>query len=664
MATTYTRPTDWLAMPARGSQEFIGLLAITEDDSNHIALLCAGNYTVDWGDGVIENFASGVKANHSYTYSSIGGETISTRGYKQVLVRVTPQAGQNLTTLNLQQQNSILAKMHVTGWLDIAINGANITTLSLGGLTVKQGMCEIVTIGSIGSIASFSNLFNSFYSLQSISLFNTAAGTNFNNMFTNCYNLGTIPLFVTSLGTNFSSMFIDCRSLKSIPLLDTGKATNIGNMFANCRLLKTIPLLNTALVTDFSQMVMGCNSLKTFPLINMASATNLSTMFADCYSIQSIPLLNTASVTNFWNMFANCQGLTKIPTLNTASGTNFERMFLYCSQIQSIPNLNAALGTNFTNILAGCISVAKGNLQGTRYSISYTNLCLGRNAIVDIFNGLGTAVGTPTITITTNPGFNAKPLNAVAGNWRGITVQSSTQDVYASNGTTLQIYKQTGGVGPFVVESTPFQNFKGMGTDIYGNIYCATSLTANIYKRDAVTNSWTALPTVTPAVSQCVTGDFLGNLYVGTFGSGGGLHKQTAMTGSFVQVFTGNVGSLAISPIDGSIYVTDIGATGTIYKQTAGIGSFVAVQNISYSSVWCSASGDVYACNGATLYKQTAGTGSFVSMGITNLGNYAGVEKSDGTLYTINTDIYLTDFTKVVMPTDRLIATSKGWTIA
>jgi len=41
-AYDWVRPSDWLAMPTIGTQEFIGLLAITNDESNHIALLCAG----------------------------------------------------------------------------------------------------------------------------------------------------------------------------------------------------------------------------------------------------------------------------------------------------------------------------------------------------------------------------------------------------------------------------------------------------------------------------------------------------------------------------------------------------------------------------------------------------------------------------------------------
>ena len=236
----WTRPADWLEMPAIGSQEFIGLLAITDDESNHIALLFTGAYTVDWGDGVVENVASGVKAQHSYTYSAISDETISSRGYKQVLVRVTPQAGQNLTAVNLQQQNSIIPKRHAPGWLQLAIKGSNITGLFGSAGVVNIAMCENVDIYSWGSITSLSQLFANFHSLQKFTLPSTEFVTNFGYMFQYCYSLKTIPLINTSAGTNFTGMFTNCVSLKTIPLINTSAGTAFNLMFSGCTSLKTV----------------------------------------------------------------------------------------------------------------------------------------------------------------------------------------------------------------------------------------------------------------------------------------------------------------------------------------------------------------------------------------------------------------------------------------
>lgn len=365
-STDWVRPSDWLAMPSIGTQEFIGLLAITDDESNHIALTCQGAYTVDWGDGVTENVASNVKAQHTYTYSAISG-TISTRGYKQVLVRVTPQAGQNLTVINLQQQNSTLAKAHTVGWLDIAIKGSNITSLVLGGSTVYMYMCENVDIYSFGSITILQQLFFNFYALQKF-----------------------------SLPSNISSV------------------TDMYRMFAGCRTLKKIPIFDTTANTSFSSFCVDCYSLQEFPLFNTAAGINFQNMFEACYSLRTIPLLNVANGTSFNYMLNNCVNIHIVPLLNTIKGTNFTGMFQQMFSLQIVPNINTALGTAFNSVFNLAPSIARGAFQGTRYTISYNNLCLSRASIVEIFNGLGTAVGAQTITVTNNPGRAALTAGEIA----------------------------------------------------------------------------------------------------------------------------------------------------------------------------------------------------------------------------------------------------------
>lgn len=347
----WVRPSDWLTMPTIGTQEFIGLLAITDDESNHIALTCQGAYTVDWGDGTTENVATNVKAQHTYTYSSISSSTLCSRGYKQVLVRVTPQSGQNLTKVDLQQQTTILGSKFVcAGWLEFSVNGANITTLTLGGNSlIRMGMVEKVVIGSLGTITSMANLFINMHVLQSVNLFNTAGVLNMSGMFASCYSIKTVPLY------------------------------------------------------------------------NMSSCTDANYMFYLAYSLRELPLFNLSSCTNLSGFVNECKSLNTLPLFNTAACSNFNSMAQLCFSLQSLPNFNTSAGTNFGTMLGNCNSLAKGAFQGTRYAISYSGNCLSQAAIVDIFNGLGTAVGAQTITVSNNPGTAgltaAEKLIATAKGW-------------------------------------------------------------------------------------------------------------------------------------------------------------------------------------------------------------------------------------------------------
>jgi hypothetical protein len=383
-AMSYVRPADWLTMPVLGStdEKFVGLYGVWDNSSNYLALSAAGNYTVDWGDGTVENFSSGVTAEHLYTFSSLSSSTLTTYGFRQALVVVTPQAGQQLTSISLQKKHSRTGLSKYTPmWLDVSVNGTNLTSVVIGAnsTTINMYALRIATIGAT-SVTNFSYFFSDCRALASVSA-NTAAGTNFSYMFFNCYVLQTIPLLNTAAGTDFSYMFRNCYALQTIPLLNIAAGTNFSNMFQYCYALQTIPLLNTA------------------------AGTNFTYMFQYCYALQTIPLLNTAAGTNFSYMFNTCYALQTIPLLNTAAGTNFSYMFTYCYALQTIPLLNTAAGTDFSNMFQSCYALGSGAMSGARYAISYSGAKLARADIVAIYNGLGTASGSQTITVSGNHGY-------------------------------------------------------------------------------------------------------------------------------------------------------------------------------------------------------------------------------------------------------------------
>ena len=422
----WSRPSDWLAItaPEANEQKFVGLLAVHNDDSNYVALLAQGNYTVDWGDGSpLENYTTNTKASHKYTYSSISASTLTSRGYKQVIVTVTPQSGQNLTSINLQQtftRTNLTTNAQIP-WLDIAIAGPNLTSIVLTGSTsptFRMGWLERVRIIS-SALTSYANLFawctvlkhvefttsstitstsGMFYvckTIETIPLFDTSAVTTMANMFEGCYLLKTIPLlnmqsvtnaqemfafcanlnnlpsFTTPSLTITYQMFAGCVSLESVPLFNTQSVTNMSYMFEGCRSLKNVPLFSTTLATTMSNMFAGCASLEYVPLFNTQSVANMSDMFFGCNSLKSVPLFNTASVTDMNTMFSNCYSLKSVPLFNTQSVTNMSSMFLYCYSLESIPLFNTQSVTNMSLMFAGCVSLESVPLFNTQ---SVTNM--------------------------------------------------------------------------------------------------------------------------------------------------------------------------------------------------------------------------------------------------------------------------------------------------
>lgn len=69
----WVRPADWLTLPTvnLGDSIFTGLYAVYDTTQNYVSISAGGAFTVDWGDGTVENFATGVFANHLYDYASI-----------------------------------------------------------------------------------------------------------------------------------------------------------------------------------------------------------------------------------------------------------------------------------------------------------------------------------------------------------------------------------------------------------------------------------------------------------------------------------------------------------------------------------------------------------------------------------------------------------------
>lgn len=402
VADIWVRPAEWLSLPANvdGVQKVSILNAVFNTDSEFVALSCAGAYTVNWGDGVVENFAGNTTAEHKYTYSDVdlNSGTVSSFGYKQCIITITPQAGQVLSLVNLNMYHSTVgtsASYDLTsGFLDIRVNAINCTSLTIGATSsfVKHSKLEQCLIGELGA-TTLNGLFYDCYSLQSVSIKDTSnvtsfynmhynnyslqkmptytfrsAGVNANAMFYSCYSLvETYPINITITAVNdVSSMFGACRSLRYVDLTinsnvnyslsalfyecsslediklsftGTGKITSLDSAFASTK-IKESPVIDTSLCTNFSQAFNGCNRLTNLYAYNYSSATSLDTMLNGCYSLKSVPNFNiTSSCTNLSALCQNCYSLEKAPTFSNSSGvTNIAGMLFYCKSITNIPS--------------------------------------------------------------------------------------------------------------------------------------------------------------------------------------------------------------------------------------------------------------------------------------------------------------------------------------
>jgi len=402
----WVRPSDWLPMQTgitEADQIFVGLHAVFPSGQNYAAFIfttSAGQYQVDWGDGTVTLHNSNTIAQYDYDYASISGSTLTSRGYKQAIITVTPVSG-NLLTCNFQARyvtSPVQNQAYSTGFLDciLSMPSANSgASIVFGGGTVRNNYVERVDFKTIGLMTDLNTMFSLCRSLQNVPLFNTTNVTNMAFMFNGCFSLKSVPLFNTENVTSMASMFVSCYSLQNIPLFNTANVSSMRVMFNSCYSLKSVPLFNTENVTSMASMFATCYSLQNIPLFNTENVTRMESMFGTCFSLQNIPLFNTENVTNMSDIFSSCSVLNSIPALSTAS-------------------ITPTSGTDFGNFATSCNSLDKCEMVFAR-TVSLTNCQLSQSALVEIFTNLVDRSATTSANINISGNWGASALTASDG---------------------------------------------------------------------------------------------------------------------------------------------------------------------------------------------------------------------------------------------------------
>lgn len=412
---TYNRPTEWPALPdvTAGTQQIVGLHAVYDNDSNVCAVQIQGAYNVDWGDGTTGAFASNTVATKRYDRTSYAGLTsnvVTSRGgaYKTALIRITPQTGQNLTTIDfVATPTGITGWPTTTGglWLDIRMAGANVTTLTVSKWFYNSRPNNLLEqFEYVGPAALTSMAWISCTHLQRIVSFPSTRGVNsWNSMFHTCYSLLEFPASlldglinngsVTSLGYTFYYM----HNLRYFPVshFNLPNLVSLEGTFTGCQSVERVPVVrDTSKVTTMNSMHNSCYNLKTFQDFNDTNAlTNTAYMFNACTSMVLPPRgLSTGLVTNAQGMFNACYKLVKAPELNLSRNADFSLFFGGCNALRNIPQYDYSRATTLSQF---------GRYSGIQWAPTFnTGLSLTNVSMMWEFNSRLTDV--PLITNVTN----------------------------------------------------------------------------------------------------------------------------------------------------------------------------------------------------------------------------------------------------------------------
>jgi hypothetical protein len=235
------------------------------------------------------------------------------------------------------------------------------------------------------------------------------AVTNATQMFQSCYSLEKVTSDFLSL-TSAYRMFSACSSLSELKPFDTsnitGQASSFRETFNGCRLLTDfswVDLSSYETTTESYALFKESGITKTPTIWNTSQPVNLNGLFEANIHLEYVDIDSNVQASVMDEMFNACGILKEAPLFDTSQCTDIDYAFNNCYSIPSLP------AYDFSSVTTAISAFKAANLRwsdvyGLVVTHSYDGCKLSREAIVHIFNNLGTATGSPTITITNNPG--------------------------------------------------------------------------------------------------------------------------------------------------------------------------------------------------------------------------------------------------------------------
>lgn len=445
VSETWQRPADWLPMPTitPGEQKHCMLFAVW-NGNNYVRLAPTGTaYTVDWGDGnAPENVASGVAVDHNFAWADYSSGTLTSLGYRQAMVTVTPQGAGQFLTFPLTAKHASAASNTPIGLLDWEWSSPT------SSLPVPDGSSSVqparylqhVKAWSASTTGSAANTWRSLPALRSVEGFDLTTFTSTSLMFSSCSALLVGPALNLTSCTNTASMFDQCSRLVSTPTYDLGSTTTCWGMYANCTALRSvgpmntgncvsfntifhgcgrltsIPALDTTKATDMIAAFRGCSSLVTFPTLNTPANLNLAQTFSGCTSMVTAPAMDTSKVTDMSSTFIGCTSLTSVPLYDTSKVTTASQMFQNCSSLRTIPLLDTSKVTVMFAMFLGCSALTAIPAFDLTACVTTTQMFWGTNV-----TSITALTNTSGIVTATQMFGNCLALQVVSINLSGAT---------------------------------------------------------------------------------------------------------------------------------------------------------------------------------------------------------------------------------------------------
>tara|TARA_Y100000389_G_scaffold171145_1_gene178639 strand:- start:210 stop:1931 length:1722 start_codon:yes stop_codon:yes gene_type:complete len=434
--STYTRPSDWTDLPAlsQGDEKVYLLVNVGEKGGDYMQLKFAGDYTVDWGDGTANtNHSSGTEADHEFLWANAPSSSLTSQGFRQVVVTITAQSGSQLTIWSLNTSPYVPTGTTYNGSVNhgvcrVKMAGTNFTDIS-SALRFYKGLKEFEYIGT-NNVTNVSHMFNTCSSLVKVGSFDTSNIQNLTNLFNGCTNLIEVPQFDLSSATDITYMFNNCANLYKVPKMTLpSTVTSLQYTFKSCSNLQEVPFTNLNHVTNF-YAAFSATSIREFNF-SLDSATNIDQMFYQAFSLQTVKFHNipVGQLTNIGYVFGHCYSLTHIKPFDTSNVSNFRNCYSYLKFDLDLSWTDTSNGANFESMFEGNKAITDA---------SWLDITSSATNVIELFNGCNRLEKYPTLDFTNITNLQA----TFAGNRLMVTLPTinNTNSITACQRTFQSCY--------------------------------------------------------------------------------------------------------------------------------------------------------------------------------------------------------------------------------
>ena len=370
------RNPSWPSLPTIVSTDskIAGVISVFNtgsSDSNIIALLCANDYTVNWGDGNITNHTANTTASHLYDYANT--TLIDSAVTFQTTANTVTKSTHNYSDGMPISFASIITTTGITANINYYVINSTVNTFQLS--LTPGGAPITLTNNGTGAILSYKTA----VVIITPQVGNTLTKVEFNHN-NDIAGAGsqTAWLDLAISSPDMTSMNVGGRySTRNLYLLEqlsiiNGGITPLSNLVGGMPHLKSVPIINSSTTNlSWTQLFADDYALEYVGIIKCTTLpTDVSYMFANCYSLRIAPMINTSNCTTFDYMFAECRSLLKVPNykIPTTGTTTMQNMFADCSSLVTAPQIKP--NGNCTGMFGGCSSLVNVTINTSLVTVA------------------------------------------------------------------------------------------------------------------------------------------------------------------------------------------------------------------------------------------------------------------------------------------------------